>query len=458
MNANMIYIEPKPFVMGSDKSIDELPLREVTLSPYYIDITPVTNEEFAKFIEANGYKNKSFWCDDGWEFIQTNKITRPCYWEDEKWNQKKYPVTGISWYEAKAYTSFAGKELPTEAQWEYAAKGDDNRLYPWGNEEATENLANFAPGCMASLDRKPNKAIDYEKNISPFGCLDMAGNFFEWCLDSASDNYSWDQICENPLYKDDSHIKIARGGSGLHDEDYMRCSARDSYMATISDNMFTLRCVINVKEKSKIASTPRIEKKPSSLLYYQEEPPKDFDVKNWKLAILYKTKRYELSYDDIMKLPQTTISRRMVCVCNWSIRRTWSGTYLKDLLKHLDIKPPKEMYLKQLSIGNKGKESYDSTMKLDHALENDAMIIHSVDGKPLPLEQGFPLRFYNFALLAYKSVKGLQSLEITDKYELGFWEKKAGYDIDGIIRKKKFYFVDLNTRQFITHEGEVKDF
>ncbi len=458
MNENMIHIKPKSFVMGSDQSEDELPLRKVILSPYYIDTAPVTNEEFAKFIEADGYKNKSFWCDDGWEFIQTNKITQPCYWDDEKWSKDKYPVTGISWYEACAYASFVGKELPSEAQWEYAAKGDEDRLYPWGDEEADDTLANFAPGCMASLDRTPTLSNHFEKNISPFGCVDMAGNFFECCLDSASDNYSWDNSCQNPLYKDNSHIKIARGGSGLHDEDYMRCSARDSYMATIRDNMFTLRCVRNVKEENEIKPTPRIEKKPSSLLYYQEEPPKNFDVQNWKLAILYKTKRYELSYDEIMKLPQTTISRRMMCVCNWSIRRTWSGTYLKDLFEYLDIKPEKEMFLKQLSIGNEDKTSYDSTMKLDHALDNDAMIIHSVDGKPLPLEQGFPLRFYNFALLAYKSVKGLLSLEITNKYELGFWEKKAGYDIDGIIRKKKFYFVDLNTRKFIANEGEVKDF
>jgi len=458
MIENMIYIKPKPFKMGSNKSEDELPIREIILSPYYIDKKPVTNKEFEKFIEADGYKNKSFWCSEGWEFIRTNKIIQPCYWNDEKWNKKEYPVTGISWYEARAYATFVNKELPTEAQWEYCAKGNEDILYPWGNDKATASFANFSPGCMASLDRRPTLSNYFKKNISPFGCIDMAGNFFEWCLDSASDNYNWDKGFKNPLYLDKSYVKIVRGGSGLHDEDYMRCSARDSYMATIRDNMFTLRCVLNEVKENEILPTPRIEKKPSSLLYYQEEPPKNFDVKNWNLKILYKTKKYDLSYDEIMKLPQTTISRRMMCVCNWSIRRTWSGTYLKDLFQYLDIKPEKGMFLKQLSIGNEGKISYDTTIRLEHALENDSMILHSVDGKPLPLEQGFPLRFYNFALLAYKSVKGLQSLEITDKYELGFWEKKAGYDIEGIIRKKKYYFVDLNARKFIANEGEIKDF
>lgn len=163
MNSDMIHIEPKPFMMGSDKSEDELPVREVILSPYYIDKSPVTNKEFSKFIEASGYNNKTFWCDDGWEFIQTNQITHPCYWEDKKWNKKEYPVTGISWYEANAYLAFVEKSLPTEAQWEYSAKGNENRVYPWGDEEATTSIANFAHGCMASLDRTPTLANHFSR-------------------------------------------------------------------------------------------------------------------------------------------------------------------------------------------------------------------------------------------------------------------------------------------------------
>ncbi len=459
MKKKMIRIEPKPFNRGSNLSEDELPIKEVILSPFSMDKDPVTNEEFEEFIKADGYKREEYWCEKGWEFITKNNIQEPCYWHDITWNKKEYPVTGISWYEACAYAKFVGKELPTEAQWEYTARGNDDRIYPWGNEEASSEHANFAPGCQGKLDRKPNKATDYQKNISAFGCMDMAGNFFEWCLDSVSDNYEWDQETKNPINNSDSDIKIARGGSGLHDEDYMRCSARDSYKATIRDNMFTLRCVKNnIDEKNSITKTPRIEKKPSSLLYYQEEPPKDFDLSTWKLTLTYNHKKYELSYEEILNLPQTTISRRMMCVCNWSIRRTWTGTYLSELFKYLNIKPDKTLYLKQTSIGNVDKPKYESTMRLSHALDNDAMILHSVDGEHLSMEQGFPLRFYNFALLAYKSIKGLESLEITDKYELGFWEQKAGYDIEGIIRKKKYYFVDLNTRKFIANEGEVTQF
>ncbi len=458
MKKTMIRIEPRPFDRGSNLSDDELPIKKVVLSPFDIDKEPVTNDEFFKFIKADGYKKQEYWCKKGWNFITENKIEQPCYWEESIWNKKEFPVTGISWYEACAYANFVGKELPTEAQWEYAARGDDNRVYPWGNEEATLEHANYAPGCQGELNRTPTKANYYSKNRSAFGCMDMAGNFFEWCLDSVSENYHWDKESKNPVNLNDNDIKIARGGSGLHDEDYMRCSARDSYKATIRDNMFTLRCVKNNINNNSITKTPRIEKKPSSLLYYQEEPPKDFDLDSWRLILIYNNKSYELSYGEILNLPQTTISRRMMCVCNWSIRRTWTGTYLKELFNYLNIKPDETLYLKQTSIGNSDKPKYESTMPLSHALKNDAMILHSVDGEALSLEQGFPLRFYNFALLAYKSIKGLQSIEITDKYELGFWEKKAGYDIEGVIRKKKYYFVDLNTRKFIANEGEVTQF
>jgi|GEM_PF-1942976 len=457
MNKDMIYVKPVSFRMGSDISEDELPIREVTLKPYYIDKYPVTNEEFSRFVLAKCYKNKDCWCDDGWNFIQKNKITEPCYWNDSKWNKKEYPVTGISWYEAKAYAFFVGKSLPTEAQWEYGAKGNTNRLYPWGDEKPTSSIATFAHGCMASLDRTPTTSNNFNKNRSAVGCYDMAGNFFEWCLDSVSENYAWDNNSNNPVYIDkNNNIKIARGGSGMHDEDCLRCSARDSYVSTVGDNIFTIRCVLNIGKGS--LKTPRISKKPSSLLYYQEEPPKKFNIQNWRLNFIHNSKITKLNYDQVMKLPQTTISRRMVCVCNWSIRRNWSGTYLIDLLNYLNICPQKNMYLRQISIGNKNKKSYDSTVKLDNALSNNSMIIHSVDGKPLTLEQGYPLRFYNFALLGYKSVKGLQAIEITNKYEKGYWEEKAGYDIEGIIRKKRYYFVDLNEKKYVKNEGEVKNY
>lgn len=157
------------------------------------------------------------------------------------------PVTGVSWWEAKAYAKFVGKELPTEAQWEYAA-GFGNRTYPWGEDLPTQSHANFAPGCEPlELDRRATEVTELDSNLSASGCRDMAGNIGEWCVDNFSLNYDWDTTGLDPIYitrEEDSHI--VRGGSGLHDEDCLRCASRDYYPPELRDNIVGLRCVINL--------------------------------------------------------------------------------------------------------------------------------------------------------------------------------------------------------------------
>ncbi|MDW6004672.1 formylglycine-generating enzyme family protein [Vibrio mangrovi] len=241
----MVLVSGSPYKRGSDLSPDEQPVTEVLLSDFFIDIHPVTNAEFRVFIEQGGYQCKEYWSDEGYNFIKQYNITEPLYWHEPNWNQDKQPVTGISWYEANAYARFVGKELPTEAQWEYAAKGNDSRLYPWGNSEPSSEIANYAPDCEPEeLDRKSTYWDAHPQNRSPFGCIDMAGNLAEWCLDNYHPNYSWDDGNANPLYI--SNIEedhIVRGGSGLHDEDYMRCTCRDNYPPTVRDNIVGFRCV-----------------------------------------------------------------------------------------------------------------------------------------------------------------------------------------------------------------------
>ncbi|OKP01099.1 formylglycine-generating enzyme family protein [Xenorhabdus eapokensis] len=242
---NMVLVTGSPYLRGSELSPDEQPVHAVTLSDFFIDIHPVTNAEFAVFIEQGGYRSKEYWSEEGFQFIQDNDISEPLYWYDSNWNQPKQPVTGISWYEAVAYATFVGKELPTEAQWEFAAKGNDNRLYPWGNSEPSITIANYAPDCEPTeLNRKSTDWDAHPQNRSPFGCIDMAGNLAEWCLDNYYQDYSWDKTHIDPVYLSvptDDHI--VRGGSGLHDEDYMRCTCRDNYPPTVRDNIVGLRCV-----------------------------------------------------------------------------------------------------------------------------------------------------------------------------------------------------------------------
>lgn len=244
---NMIVIPGETFLRGSDDSPDEQPIKLVTLNAFAIDKTPVTNQQFRRFVEEGGYENPVFWVPKGWDYIDANNIKCPNYWYDHHFNQDDHPVTGVSWWEAMAFAAFAGKTLPTEAQWEYACKGTDQRKYPWGNDKPTLEYANYAVDCdPEELNRSSTSVCAFPKNKSFFGCLDMAGNLAEWCLDNASLNYKWDETGMNPLYltsQEDYHI--ARGGCGLHNEDFMMCTGRDNYPVSVRDNLIGFRCVIN---------------------------------------------------------------------------------------------------------------------------------------------------------------------------------------------------------------------
>lgn len=146
----MILIPEGPFLMGStkedidtlldldhnieiDRLYNEFPQREVYLSAYLIDKYPVTNAQYKKFIKSGGYTQKLFWSDAGWQFIsQTNPLDSGDLDTILQGGQQDCPVVNISWYEAEAFAKWAGKRMPTEAEWEKAARGMDGRIYPWG--------------------------------------------------------------------------------------------------------------------------------------------------------------------------------------------------------------------------------------------------------------------------------------------------------------------------------------
>ncbi|MFV0643294.1 MAG: formylglycine-generating enzyme family protein [Sphingomonadaceae bacterium] len=247
MNNNMIRLESSGYLRGSDLFGNERPVRMVSLSPYLIDRLPVTNADFALFIDEGGYRDRLLWTPLGWEFVTTHRLNCPNYWHDPNWNAPQMPITGVSWWEALAYARFLGKTLPTEAQWEFAA-GQGQRLYPWGAEAPTQEHANFAPGCEpAELNRRATGVEELPCNFAASGCRDMAGNIGEWCLDNAAQDYSWDLTGHDPIYLTDEHnAHIVRGGSGLHDEDCLRCASRDNYTPSLRDNIVGIRCVKNL--------------------------------------------------------------------------------------------------------------------------------------------------------------------------------------------------------------------
>jgi len=176
--------------LGSQSVIDETEMvyipagvyswgvHQEELEGFWIDKYEVTNTLFKKFMEAGGYQNRDYWSETGWDWLQSQGIAQPLYWEDERFNNPQQPVVGISWYEADAYARWAGKRLPTVTEWQAAAQGTDNRVWPWGNEwdPAKANAGDGSQGAPVDVG-------SYPAGVSPLGAFDMAGNVWEYTLD-----------------------------------------------------------------------------------------------------------------------------------------------------------------------------------------------------------------------------------------------------------------------------------
>lgn len=158
----LIYVPGGEFVMGSDAFSVERPPHAVRVSPFWIGRTEVSNARYRQFLEATG--------------------TSPTqYNSDPLYSDPQQPVVGVTWDDALAYCQWAGGRLPREAEWEFAARGSDGRLYPWGNAEPTEERAVY--GRIFGKGGKPAPVGTTPGDVSPFGVLDMAGNAMEWCSD-----------------------------------------------------------------------------------------------------------------------------------------------------------------------------------------------------------------------------------------------------------------------------------
>lgn len=163
-------------------NIEYLTLREVTVAAYLIDRYPVTNQDYTRFVEDTGaYAPGPPWANVyGLAPLAWNPQTLlpPAGLED-------YPVVYVSYYDAVAYCEWAGKRLPTEAEWEKAARGTDGRPYPWGWDPAIENYAQVTPIPTGLLDTPLAPVTAHMAGASPYGVVDMMGNAYEWCGDPA---------------------------------------------------------------------------------------------------------------------------------------------------------------------------------------------------------------------------------------------------------------------------------
>jgi formylglycine-generating enzyme required for sulfatase activity len=209
---NCVTIPPGEFLMGAQKEDhskpnydpdaydDESPVHKVKLAEYRIGRYPVTVGEYQRFIDAGGYANEQFWKAGGF-----GKWTAPDRWDDQQQHPTQ-PVIYVTWFEAAAYAAHVGGRLPTEAQWERAARGTDGRHYPWGNAEPEKTLLNF----RANVGR-PTPVGVYPCGASPQGVLDMAGNVWEWCQDWRGPYAQPDQA--DPTGPGKGTARVVRGGA-----------------------------------------------------------------------------------------------------------------------------------------------------------------------------------------------------------------------------------------------------
>lgn len=210
----MAEIPAGEFLYGDDKRT------EMIEQAFFIDIYPVTNAQYEEFIQAGGYEQDDYWSEPGKQWKKEKNITLPKFWHDEKWNAPGNPVVGVSYYEAEAYAAWAGKRLPSEKEWERAARGTDGREYPWGDEFDSErcNTKESGIGKTTRVSRYPN-------GVSPAGCYDMAGNVWEWTS------------------TDDDQRKVLRGGSWNSPRDSVRCADRIRDAPDDRNSNFGFRCV-----------------------------------------------------------------------------------------------------------------------------------------------------------------------------------------------------------------------
>lgn len=246
----MVCIPAGYFEQGNESldAIDnERPAHQVYLDDYWIDRYPVTCGQYRRFIAAGGYRDRQWWSEAGWQWLQANPVEHPLYWSpDPQWN--RHPVCGVSWYEAEAYARFVNKRLPTEAEWEKAASWQattaERYTYPWGEPFPTHAHCNHdhSIGHTTPVDA-------YAQGQSPYGCYDMLGNVWEWTASWFEGYAGFEPYLYrgySQIYFDGEH-RVLRGSSWATRPWAMRCAFRNWYHPHVRQILAGFRCARDSK-------------------------------------------------------------------------------------------------------------------------------------------------------------------------------------------------------------------
>lgn len=229
--APMVLVPAGEFAMGSDKGDeDESPIHRVNLNAFYIDKFEVTNGRFAKFVDA-------IQSEPPWGFED----------KDTPVTHADRPVRWVNWMDAMGYCLWAGKRLPTEAEWEKAARGTDGRIYPWGNDDPTPVYAVY--GLKEGGDEAISVIGDRDKGQSPYGAHDMAGNLYEWVMDWYAEDYYMNLAtgpAVNPRGPIEGTAKVQRGGSYINSPYRLRSSFRTKGDPSEQDPNVGFRCAQDI--------------------------------------------------------------------------------------------------------------------------------------------------------------------------------------------------------------------
>jgi formylglycine-generating enzyme required for sulfatase activity len=220
----VVEIPAGEFIMGSDMGDgDEQPAHTVTLEAFEIDMFEVSNADFAKFVEETGYQTEV-----------EKEAPDEKSWRDYAEGKDNHPVVKVTWNDADAYCQWAGKRLPTEAEWEKAAKGEEGFLYPWGNEWEPAKANTKESGFRGTV-----AVGSFAEGASPYGVFDMAGNVWEWMAD-------WYQPYPGSTYQSEyfgEKFKVTRGGAWFTEADKVTTSNRNTTTPSAANDDIGFRCV-----------------------------------------------------------------------------------------------------------------------------------------------------------------------------------------------------------------------